>query len=137
LLFQNRTNQAADAIAGGPWKSGLAGFGVALIGIPFSVVAFQLPGGRLIGMILILTMLMLAAIGGAGISLLAARRIRALDTSISPFSALSRGAAIVVLPSLLPILGWFLVAPLLFFVGLGAGVRTLKSPATATQSYTG
>jgi hypothetical protein len=66
---------------------------------------------------------------------LASRRIRALDASISPFSALSRGAALVVLPSLLPVLGWFLVGPLLFFVGLGAGIRSLKATETLPQSF--
>ncbi len=134
LLFQQRANQAADAAASGPWKSGFAGFGIALIGIPFSAIVWALPGGRLFAMLAILTMLTFSVIGGAGISLLAARRIRALDPSINPFSALSRGAALVVLPSLLPVLGWFLVGPLLFFVGLGAGVRALI--ASATQSTT-
>ena len=137
LLFVQRSNQAADAITTNPWKQGLLGFVVTLVLGPVSIAMIQVPNplGRLFGLIAMLALLALAAIGGAGVALIASRRIRALDPSVSPFGALCRGAALVVVPSLVPLLGWFLLGPSLFFVGLGAGIRTLKAPQTAPQGF--
>jgi hypothetical protein len=33
------------------------------------------------------------------------------------------------------LLGWFLLGPAIFFVGLGAGIRTLKAPQAAPQGF--
>jgi hypothetical protein len=137
LLFVQRSNQAADAITASPLKQGLVGFLVALVVAPITIATIRnpLPPARALGMAMLLALLAFAAIGGAGIALIAARRIRALDPSVSPFGALCRGAALVVAPSLVPILGWFLVGPSIFFVGLGAGIRTLRAPQTVTTGF--
>ncbi|HLK16690.1 MAG TPA: hypothetical protein VKT78_17925 [Fimbriimonadaceae bacterium] len=137
LLFVRRSNQAADAITESPWKHGLIGFAVALVATPVCVALIPnpIPGARLLGMMVLLTVMALAAVGGAGVALIAAQRIRALDPGVTPFGALSRGAALVVVPCLTPLLGWFLLAPALFFVGLGAGVRTLRAPEAATNGF--
>ena len=137
LLFAQRANQAADSITTSPWKHGILGFVITLFLAPVSIVAIQNPSPlvKLFGLFALLTLLAFAAIGGAGVALIAARRIRALDQGVSPFSALCRGAAFVVVPSLFPVLGWFLLGPALFFVGLGAGVRTLKAPESAPQGF--
>lgn len=137
LLFVQRSNQAADAITTSPWKHGFLGFIVTLVLGPIGIAMIQIPNplGRLFGLMTLVGLLALAAIGGAGVALIAARRIRALDSSVTPFGALCRGAAFVVVPSLVPLLGWFLIGPALFFVGLGAGIRTLKAPQTVTQGF--
>lgn len=133
LLFAQRSSQAADAILASPGKQGAIGFVVTLILVPISIVALThpLPLSRLFGMIILLALLALAAVGGAGVALIASRRIRTLDPGVTPFAALCRGAAFVVVPSFFPILGWFLIGPVLFWVGLGAGIRTLRAPETA------
>ncbi|MHB8637328.1 MAG: hypothetical protein ACYC96_12735 [Fimbriimonadaceae bacterium] len=137
LLFVQRSNQAADSITSGPWKQGLLGFVVTLVLGPLSAVMLQNPfaPARAFGMVTLLALLALAAVGGAGVALIAARRIRALDPGVSPFAALCRGAAFVVVPSLFPVLGWFLVGPVLFFVGLGAGIRTLRAPQASPVGF--
>lgn len=132
LLFVQRASMAADSILTAPGKHGLLGFLVTLALGPVSVamIVNPIPGSRLVGMILLVAMLAFAAVGGAGVALIAARRIRTLDSAVTPFAALCRGAALVVVPSFFPVLGWFLVAPVLFFVGLGAGLHTLRANAT-------
>jgi hypothetical protein len=137
LLFVQRSNQAADAITTSPWKHGLVGFLVTLVLGPVGIAMIQIPNpiGRLFGLVTLLVLLALAAIGGAGVALIAARRIRSLDQSVSPFAALCRGAAFVVVPSLFPLLGWFLLGPALFFVGLGAGIRTLRASETVSHGF--
>jgi hypothetical protein len=137
LLFVQRSNQAADVIATNTWKHGFLGFVTTLIMGPIGILMIQIPNplGRLVGLVILLTLLALAAVGGAGIALIAAQRIRTLDPGITPFGALSRGAALIVVPCLVPLLGWFLVAPAILFVGLGAGIRTLKAPQAAPQGF--
>ena len=137
LLFVQRSNQAADAIMTSPWKHGFLGFIVTIVLAPVGIVMIQnpFPLTRLFGLVTLLALLALAAIGGAGVALIAAQRIRALDPGVSPFGALCRGAGLVVVPCLVPLLGWFLLAPSIFFVGLGAGVRTLKAPQVATHGF--
>src|SRR5579872_2039935 len=135
LLFQDKANQAADAISVAPWKTGFSGFLIAVIVLPLVVIGWSHPGGRLLGLLMLLAVLMLSAVGGAGIALVAARRIRALDTTISPLAALSRGAALVIVPTQLPIFGWFVVSPLLLFVGLGAGIQILRARNPVVQHF--
>ena len=50
----------------------------------------------------------------------------ARDESISSLTALSRGAGLLSLAWLFPVLGWFLVAPCSIVIGLGAGVKALR-----------
>ena len=63
--------------------------------------------------------------GGAGLSLAASRRIREMDPDASEFSALVRGAGVLVLSGLLPVLGWFGIAPVALLVSLGAGLKAV------------
>ena len=137
LLFVQRSNQAADAITNGPWKQGRLGFAATVIVAPISIVMIQnpLPLARLFGLVGVLALLALGAVGGAGIALIAAHRIRTLDPGVTPLGSLGRGAALIVVPCLVPLLGWFLLAPTLFFVGLGAGIRTLRAPQAAPQGF--
>jgi hypothetical protein len=58
--------------------------------------------------------------------MLLADRVLEHEPKISPYAALMRGAALVVVPGLLPVLGWFLVAPVMLFVGLGASTKALR-----------
>jgi hypothetical protein len=134
LLFEYRANVAAEVLSARPWKTGLIGFVTALVMVPIGLVLYQNPILRLVGILILLVVMMLSAIGGAGIALVAARRIRALDPNMNPFAALCRGAAFVVVPAMLPILGWLLLGPAIFFVGIGAGLRAMVASQTATRS---
>lgn len=118
LLFPEQSARAS-ASAKGAFKRGLLPLvggvaGVLLLGAP-------LPLGKLLGWILILGVLALAALGLSGLSRIAARRIAALSPEMAEYPAFLRGAGFLVAASLLPVLGWFLFAPAAFVVALGAG----------------
>jgi hypothetical protein len=55
----------------------------------------------------------------------AAGRVQEHEPRLSPYAALMRGAALVVVPGLLPVFGWFIIAPAMLFVGVGAGTKAL------------
>ena len=66
----------------------------------------------------------LIAVGISGVCKLAAERLRALaGTDMSIFTSFGKASAYVVTAAMLPLLGWFLFAPLLLILGAGAGLR--------------
>jgi len=106
----------------------LQGFGIVFVMIVAATILFNvhLPIPTLGAWIVVLAMLSLAALGGSGLAMLAADRVQEHEPRLSAYAALMRGAALVVVPGLLPVFGWFLVGPALLFVGVGAGVRALR-----------
>jgi hypothetical protein len=127
LLFPSRSQIAKDAIEARPWKCGITGFliaalttalGIGLLSVPFPLV-------KLVGWVVVLAIMAVSFTGSAGLVLLAAERLREIDGSMSPYGAFSRGAVFVVLPSILPIFGWFLFAPIIFSIGAGAGLKAM------------
>lgn len=54
----------------------------------------------------------------------------------SPSKALARGSVVVLGSAALPIVGWFVVAPLAVLVGTGAGLFALRRPKAAPISAT-
>jgi hypothetical protein len=79
--------------------------------------------------LIVLTLLSFAALGGTGLAMLAAERVQEHEPRLSAYASLMRGAALVVVPGLLPVFGWFLVGPALLLIGVGAGTKALRSPA--------
>ena len=131
LLFEERSKVAARLIRDNPWKTGFLGLiGQLLIGgLGFVLIANPLPGAKLAGSIVALTVIVVTAIGVAGLVGLAARRIRELDPDMSAYGALSRGSMFVVIPSVLPLIGWLLIGPVVLALGMGAGLRALRAPS--------
>lgn len=133
LLFPSRASRADDAVVRSPLKSVLGGLvgllvfgslGLALLGRP-------LPGAKLLGLFMLLALLAVAFMGLSGIALAMARRLRALDSSLTTYGAWARSAAILVAAGFFPFLGWFFVAPALLAAGLGCGTSALVGRATA------
>ena len=127
LFFPGRANQAANSIRRSASGMALRGFGIAFVLIVaiFVLAKIPLPIAKLAAWTLVLALLSLAALGGSGLALLAADRVQEHEPQLSPYKALTRGAALIVVPGLLPVFGWFLVAPAMLFVGVGAGTKAL------------
>lgn len=127
LLFGRQAEAAAKDIQSSSIKSGLIGAGLVVTLGVLSVVlmALPLPLGKVIGAVLFMFLFMVSFLGTAGICHIAARRVTDGYPGLAPFAALSRSAAILVTASMLPVIGWFFVAPLIIFVSLGAGTRSL------------
>lgn len=93
--------------------------------VGFAIYAIPNPLTKLVGLTILMSMLGLAGLGGSGIARLIAERIRNEDTGIQALPALVRGSLYLTLACLLPLLGWFLIAPGLLVVGAGAGVQAI------------
>jgi uncharacterized protein (DUF2062 family) len=52
-----------------------------------------------------------------------------MDPSLSAYKAVGRGAAIVVVASLLPFVGWWVFMPIVLAVSLGSGIAALMARA--------
>ncbi|MBW3623862.1 MAG: hypothetical protein KY468_10695 [Armatimonadetes bacterium] len=80
---------------------------------------------KLAGIALLLGLLAVSALGGGGLATIMAERVRRQDGGLSPFAALGRGAALLVIVANIPFFGWFLLLPVMTVVSLGLGIRTL------------
>lgn len=132
MLFGARAERA-QTVVGRPWKCFFLGLLVAatigLVGV--LLISVPNPVAKIVGTLIYVALLSVSAVGGAGMALAAARRVRELDPDASAFAALARGAGLIVLSCLVPLLGWFGLAPILLLIGLGAGVQSLSGRALA------
>jgi hypothetical protein len=136
LLFPDRATKAADSIHGSPVKMGLLGTGITALLFVGGILLLQqpLPLVKLVGWMLLLANLSLAAMGCSGLATIMAGRVQKHEPNLSAYAALMRGAALVVVPGILPFFGWFLIAPAVLLVGVGAGTKALRvihSPVAA------
>ena len=128
-LFPTKVEEARDAVSGQPWKCFRWGLGLWLTAGTASVALLNAPNplAKLVGWIVLLGLLTLAMLGAAGIAAVCARRVKALDPQASDLSAQTKGAVFVIVSGILPILGWFAVAPMVLMFGLGAGSRAVQA----------
>jgi hypothetical protein len=111
------------------------GFLALLFGVfSFIVVALPNPITKLLGTIMLASYLGLIAIGVSGISKLAAERLRDLKGGSSNlFDSYAKAALYIVMAAMLPILGWFILAPMLILFGGGAGLKAVLKPVRTTE----
>ena len=98
-----------------------------------AIVLLKAPGAfKLLGWIVLLSLLAVSLLGGSGLALLLGERTAAQAPHLSPLGALARGAGMMSLAWIFPVLGWFLVAPVSVIIGLGVGAKVLR-PRRAPQ----
>lgn len=127
LLFEAKAARARTYVEAAPQRA--LGLGIVLallIGLP-AIVLLQQPSGPrgLLGYTLLLGLLSISVVGGGGLARLIAERIKRLETRLSGFGALAIAASLLILPGLFPLLGWFVFAPLVALISLGAGFHSL------------
>ena len=140
LLFEAKAGAARRVLeqeAGRTFGLGI----VLLLPLGFAAIALiNAPGAlKVLGFALIAVLLATSLLGGAGLALLMGERTAAQDEKMSSFTALSRGAGMMAIAWLFPVLGWFLVAPVSVITGLGAGAKVLwkrrqKKEAVAVEA---
>lgn len=126
LLFPSRSRRAQEAWEARPWKSlllGLVGWLIGVLGLV--LIQIPIPLIKLLGFILLGATLCVAALGSAGLCLLLCHQINGRDSGYSGFISLVRSATFIVLMSMLPLLGWFFLGPVMFTMALGAGLSAL------------
>lgn len=136
LLFSTRTVRAARQLELYPWKCFLMGL---FIGVPWALIGiavFQIPNplSRVIGALILMSELIIAAAGSGGMARLVAERVRKDSQVDAPLVAISLGSLFVVGAALLPVVGWLFLGPVLVLSSLGAGFRSgIESNGLATQ----
>lgn len=127
LLFGRRAAAARETLERTPGRSLLLGAALALTAGAVALVLLNLPSGllKLIGWALLLGLFFVSALGGSGLALLVGERVREKAPDLSAYGALTRGAMLVVVAGLVPLLGWFLLMPLTLLATLGAGAQAL------------
>jgi hypothetical protein len=127
LLFPQKVDAARRAAQNSPWKN--FGLGIAvlipgLLGVPMLGAA---PAVKLVGWLLILSVLSIGAIGAAGVGHLAGKSLTRMSGDMPEYPAFVRGCAFIVTASMLPVLGWFVFGPAALLVALGSGAKALAA----------
>lgn len=133
LIFTRRTDSAHAALQRSWAKCFVVGLFATFVFLLVSTVlsSLPLPVLKLLGLFGYTMTLGLAAVGSAGLARLLANRIMRHDPEVSAYSALTRGAGLLVAASAFPVLGFFIIAPLVIILSIGAGAIAL---ATRAQS---
>lgn len=131
LVFLRRTDAAHAALHRSWAKCFVVGLiaTFVLLFVSTALVSLPLPAAKLMGLFGYTATLALAAVGAAGLARLVANRIMRHDTEVSAYSALTRAAGLLVAASAFPVLGFFVIAPLLIILSIGAGTIALVSRA--------
>lgn len=128
LAFPARVARAQQTIVSGPGASLARGLGVAFVLGILAATFWKYPGpARLLGGLLLASLGALAAVGSAGIARLVGERIQAVGSHMNPFAMLTRGTILYVAAGFLPVIGWFLVAPVALLLSLGGGAAAVMA----------
>ncbi len=135
LLFPDRVEAARLAVSERTSSSIGTGFIALLYGVvSFAVVALPNPGTKLLGTLMLASYFALVAIGASGIAMHAAHRMRELKGGTSNlFDSYVKASLYLILAAMLPVLGWFMFAPLMILFAGGAGLIALVKPVHSTN----
>lgn len=128
LVFPGKATAGRERLVNKPWASFFIGMLMwASIGaVSIVLLASPMPLAKLLGWIGILGLSSVAAVGSAGLSTLASERLSAMAPDATTYASLSKSTATIVIASLVPVLGWFLIVPFLVFASTGAGIAALR-----------
>lgn len=138
LALPERTRRVQQALTDSPKRCLARGLGVLLaVALLAGALGHHHAGPmRLLALLLWTGLGALAALGSAGIARLLGERILQAGMDLPLFAALARGAGLVVLASVLPVVGWFFSAPVTLLLALGGGTAAFGQPQTAAPSGT-
>lgn len=127
LVFPGKAQHARNRLVHKPWASFFGGLLIwgTLGVVSLGMMANPLPVGKLMGWTLFMALTAIASVGSAGLASLASERLRAMAPDMTPYAAITKSAAVIVVSGLLPVLGWFLIVPFLVFASTGAGIQAL------------
>ena len=130
LLFPSKSLVAQRAITESPWKCmGLGALVVATLGLFGVILIGSVPNPivKLLGWVIVLSIFSVASVGMAGIALNAGDRLRNMAPEMNYYAAFSRGAAVLIVACIVPVIGWLAFGPVLYLASIGAGVKALRT----------
>jgi len=135
LLFPDKVESARTAVSTRSSAVIGNGFLALLYGVlAFVVVSLPNPITKLLGTLMLASYFGLVAVGISGIAKLAAERMQSLkDGQSNLFDSFAKASMYIVLAAMLPVLGWFLFAPLLILFGGGAGLIAILKPVPSKE----
>lgn len=102
-------------------------FSVALVGNPVPVL-------KLVGLAGFVALLTVSAVGFAGLANLTGSRVERSAGATTTYQGLTKGTALLVGACAIPVLGWFVLAPVCMLLNFGSGLGALRGPAAAKAS---
>lgn len=141
-LFAPAVNRAQQALAARPLRVLLMG---ALIGIPLVLLGLALAANgagplKLLGVTLLILLTTAALFGSTGLVRMVGLGLGNPQTPRSNGSVVLRGGSVVAIACVFPLVGWFLLLPVVLIVGFGAmlqGLRRQSPVAAPVQAPTG
>jgi hypothetical protein len=136
LLFPARVEAASARLQQHPWRSLLMGSGAALVLALPVVVLLSLPAGvaKFLGWALVVGALAVSGIGASGLVRLLARRMASQGMAdTGTLGTLVRSCLALELAILLPVVGWFVLLPLVTAAGFGASLHALRRTASTSN----
>ena len=126
MLFPAAVERARTRLERTPWASFWLGVVVAIFFLIPILILLNLPAGfaKFLGFVGLGVMLVLSSIGAAGQASRFADKLNRLG-NFSQIGAFIRGAVILELASVFPILGWFVFFPIATLASLGAATFAL------------
>lgn len=138
LFFPSKAREAAARIESRPFATfawGLAyGLPLSLFGI--ALLSAPQPVAKVIGFVMLMIVVLVGMVGSGGVATIAAQRIEHLGGATTRFHGLARGGMLAVFACLMPIFGWFFLAPVMLILCVGAGfarVRREVAPGVAGE----
>ena len=104
------------------------GAGVGIPGTALGVMFMNLgnPLGQFMGVSTLFLLVSLAILGSAGLASLIGHRLNSPQDAHQPWKRVYRGAIVLAITFVFPLVGWFLVLPVTFLSGFGAALMSLK-----------
>jgi len=129
LLMPQVTERVERRLDKSPGKSFAVGLPVTAVLLFWSLANFESNAGLLqtSAFIIFFLGMALGSIGGAGMARLLGRRIAPLSDNHSDIHFLLRGAIVYELAALVPFVGWFIFAPIVGIMAVGAAVLSMFS----------
>lgn len=141
-LFAPAVGRAQQALATRPMRVLLMG---ALVGIPLVLLGLAMAANgagpiKLLGVTLLILLTTAALFGSTGLVRMVGLGLGNPQTARSNGGVVLRGGSVVAIACVFPLVGWFLLLPVVLIVGFGAmlqGVRRQSTVATPVQAPTG
>lgn len=135
LLARQRVQATSARIQAHPFKVGFAGLGMTLVIVLAGIVLLNLdPLSKTLGFLIILIQALMGVIGAASVASAAAEQIQINDPSMSRYTAMVKASLLVVAMASLPVIGWFVVTPILLSFGTHAVLVRRTRPAVQAVS---
>lgn len=127
LIFKKKAEISQSLIKYAPGRTFFLGI-VMLFIVGFISLAFlaaPLPAAKFLGYSGLLVVFGLASVGSGGLVLFVAERLRQYDEKLRPFVALNRASLLIVSAGLVPLLGLFVIFPVVLAMGIGTAVQSI------------